>query len=161
MILKSRSRQLWIRVCKMVIVLLAVSTICVSLCCCGMSDWQYDLPNSYYVVRTNYSTIFINYKNEKGLSEPAVPPEKYVSYFAYNDTYIVAQTITLPEKIEPDEIELLLKHAKVAYYIVNSETQEVYEELTWEEYEALMNELQITNLCDWIPTITKPKGAWT
>lgn len=138
-----------------------IFAIFVSLCSCGMSDWQYDLPNGYYVVRTNYSRIFINYKNLKGLSEPATPPEKYVSYFAYNDAYITAQTVVLPEEIEPSEIENFIKHAKVSYYIVNSETREVYEELTKEEYDVIINELQVTNLCDWIPTITKPKGAWS
>ena len=161
MILKSRSQKLLTLGYKLFIVLFIVSTVCAPLCACGLSDWDYDLPNGYYVARGNYKRIFLAYGNGNGLGTTITPKDKYVSYFAYNEVYIVAQTITLPEEIEPDEIEPFLKHAKVAYYIVNSETQEVYEELTQEEYEALISELQITHLCDWIPTITKPKGAWT
>lgn len=161
MILKLRLRKSLTHVYRLLVLFVLISAVFVFVCSCGLSDWDYDLPNGYYVARGNYKWIFLAYANSDGLGGTITPPEKYVSYFAYNEVYIVAQTVMLPEEIEPDEIETFLRHAKITYYVVNSETREVYEQLTEEEYETLISELQITNLCDWIPTITKPKGAWT
>ena len=52
------------------------------------------------------------------------------------------------------------KKQDAPYFILDTETQEMYEDLSKEKFDALCVELEITNLCDWIDTDTKPERAY-
>ena len=123
----------------------------------GLSDWEYELPNDYYVVRVNSDTIGIGIKNENGYSYSTVI-DNYIVCFAYNDKYVCARRFELAERIRQEEI-LKMNIEEAKYCIINTETNDVYGSLTAEEYETLCNEFNIIDLCDWINTYPTPDGA--
>ena len=143
-----------------ILCLIIIAIICFSLFSCvspGLSDWEYELPNDYYIVRANSNSIGIGIKNEKGNAYSKVI-DNYVVCFAYNDKYVCARRFELASDARQEEI-LKMDIEKAKYCIINTETKDVYDSLTIEEYEALCNELGITDLCGWINTYPAPDGA--
>lgn len=130
--------------------------MCLSSCIGpGLSDWEYELPNDYYVVRANSISIGIGIKDKGGYSKVI---DRYIVCFAYNDKYVCARRFDLSEDIRQEEI-LKMNIEEAKYCIINTETHEIYDSLTKEKYETLCNELNITGLCDWIDTYPAPDGA--
>ncbi len=122
--------------------------------CAGLSDWEYELPNDYCILRLNGADIIIAKKSDDGYSYSNVT-ERYISCFAYNDKYICAKRFELSDDIKQEEIlKMDIECAK--YCIINTETHEVYDFLTEEQYKALCYELNITDLCEWINTYPAP-----
>ncbi|MBO4982963.1 MAG: hypothetical protein J6D23_02805 [Clostridia bacterium] len=146
---------------KFVYLLVAVFLIieCISIVsCAGLSDWSYELPNGYCVSRVNSADISILREREEfsALSYEVVV-DRYVICFCYNDVYVCARRLDVPQYGGFDPLELNVEEAD--YNIVNTETREVYKGLTEDEYNELCSQLGIIELCDWIDTYPKPKGA--
>ena len=61
------------------------------LCSCvGISDWKYELPNNYSIIRFNTSTIEIYCEDSPVL-------DRYVTCFAYNERFICARRLVLDD----------------------------------------------------------------
>ena len=151
------NKQFKITKCLMAIALVLCFSLCsLLLCSCigpGPADWQYELPNNYFVFRPNSATIEIHGKN-------GVVVNNYVTCFAYNEIYVCARSLDLEQDNQyffDDIMNMDFDNAK--YYIINTETGDVYNALTEKEYNTLCQELNIISLCDWIDTYPKPKGA--
>ena len=128
--------------------------------CVGVSDWEYELPNGYFVSRINATNICICHLENEQYSMYTVVIDKYITCFSYNDTYICARRLEVELQAKPEEI-LNMDFDEAWYCILNAGTGEVYDSLTEEEYDKLIEELNITNLCDWIGTDKKPEGAYS
>ncbi len=126
--------------------------------CAGSSDWSYELSNGYYVSRGNSADISILRKREE-FSELSyeVVIDTYVICFCYNDVYVCARRLDVPQYDDFDPLELNVEESD--YNIVNTETREVYKGLTEDEYNELCSQLGIIGLCDWIDTYPKPEGT--
>ena len=89
-------------------VLIAFTLICLTLflSSCGISDWSYDLPNGYEIVRVNsYSVVFG--KNGRRFNTTI---DRYVIAFCHNDSYIGLKRVPLDnvpfdEKIDIDSYD--------------------------------------------------------
>ena len=121
--------------------------------CVGPSDWTYELPNDYKIFRLNTVDICI-YNNN------SIVVEEYITCFAYNERFICARRLVLDDDKQyfHDDI-MALDFDQAVYCIVDTQTNDVYDLLTKENYEYLCTELKIENLCEWINTSPKPDGA--
>ena len=147
----SRIRSLFVRTLIIALVLCLCSLLLIS--CAGLQDWDYMLPNGYCVARANTNSISILSYDE------AVVIYRHVTCFSYNEKYVCARRIDLPNEHISFEQLMSLDFEQAEYWIVNTETDETYDSLTKEEYDTLIAELNITNLCDWIDTYPRPDGA--
>lgn len=146
---------------KIIYILVAIFIVLCSISavsCAGLSDWSYELSNGYCVSRVNSADISILREREE-FSELSyeVVIDRYVICFCYNDVYVCARRLDVPQYDDFDPLELNVEEAD--YNIVNTETREVYKCLTEDEYNQLCKELNIKELCDWIYTYPKPEGA--
>ena len=124
------------------------------LCSCvGISDWEYELPNNYSIIRFNTSTIAIYCEDSPVL-------DSYVTSFAYNERFVCARRLVLDDNrtyFYDDIVEMDFNQA--VYCIVDTQTHNVYDLLDENEFETLCKELMIENLNAWTNTTPKPKGA--
>lgn len=127
------------------------------LCSCvGMSDWEYELPNNYSVTRLNASTI--NIYNDNALGGPVI--DNYVTRFAYNERFVCARRLVLDDDKRYFSKDIMaMDFEQAVYCIIDTQTHDVYDLLNKDEFDLLCKELEIENLCDWIDTYPKPKGA--
>ncbi len=89
-----------------------------------------------------------------------IEQNKYVSYFSYNDTYVAVKYLELPEDIAPEEMEAYIEKTQEEYCILNTETADLTKGLTRAEYELMLIDLEIDDMCDWISTLVAPDGSY-
>jgi len=123
--------------------------------CAGLSDWEYELPNNYFVLRLNTTSINISIKDGKSSYSTII--ETYVTCFAYNDRFVCARRLVLPENVRFYDELIKLDFEEALYYIIDTNTGYVYESLTEKDYNEKCKQLNIINLCDWIATSGKPR----
>ena len=132
---------------------------------CGVFGWTYELPNHYCVDRDSEGNVrVIKEYGKYTYGNFIVTIEPYITCFAYNERYICAMKIDLNTygDLTFEEIDEMAKNnEKLVYSIVDTETDNVYDLLTEQQYNQLLSELNITNLCDWIGTDKKPEGAYS
>lgn len=128
--------------------------LCANASACGLTDWGYALPNDYAVLSANsYSITIGGPERPAGNSWPIVI-ENYVTAFCFNERYVGAKQVPIDrEKVDLEDFDKAVKTGETVYYIVDTETQQVYGPwATEEEYLQKCTDLQITGLCDWIST---------
>ena len=132
---------------KKILLLTVVVLICfLSSCFSGLQDWDKDIINGYSLIRINDGVIVIGFIN--GTS--AV--DEYVDQYCYNDIYIGAKRIPIPEGVHMTYEEICqLETITYEYYLINTMTAQVHGPLTEEEYVDLCEEIDI-EMCDWIST---------
>ena len=112
--------------------------------CAGIADWEYQgLPGECVVVRANAHTKYIvngEYTD--------IYIENYVDAFASDGKFIYAK------RIEPEEIDKWFP--KKTYCVLDTETYELVEFATKEEFEAHLTELELETKVDWISTRQNP-----
>jgi len=150
---------------KIVIFFLITSFVICAFCSCsGSSDWTFDLPNGYKVVRTNYKTVHLISPEPIKITETTkttiITGEMFVSEFAYNDIFIVVKCINLPENIKKEEINDFIANADVIYGVIKSDCHQFFLDLRIDEYNVLVESLEIQNLSPWIETVCKPENAY-
>lgn len=112
--------------------------------CAGIADWEYrGLPGECVVVRLNAYTKYIM---NGECTETYI--ENYVDAFATDGKFIYAK------RIEPEEIDKWFP--KKTYCVLDTETYEVVEFETKEEFEAHLTELELETKVDWISTKQNP-----
>ena len=120
----------------------------------GQLDWEYSLPNGYYVARINSTDIRISNSIQGG-----VRTDRYITCFAYNDTYVCARRLEVPEELYIFDELMDMNFEEAKYLIINTSTGELYDSLEKIDFDIKCKELGITNLCDWIATYPKPEQA--
>lgn len=126
---------------KIIFFLLIITTL---VGCAGIADWEYrGLPGECEMVRLNTHTIYI-FNGECG----DIYIENYVDAFATDGKFIYAK------RIEPEEIDKWFP--KKTYCVLDTETYEVVEFETKEEFEAHLTELELETKVDWISTRQNP-----
>ena len=156
---KQHTNKRFALILKKVVLISSLFLFCFSffLCSCvGLSDWEYELPNNYSVIRSNASTIDIY--NNNVLGGPAL--RSYITRFAYNERFVCARRLVLDDDKQYffKDIEKM-DFDQAVYCIIDTQTYDVYDLLSENEFNLLCTELGIENLCDWIDTVPKPKGA--
>lgn len=140
------------------LVILAIS--CFGLSSCVEVTWEYILPRGYYI------SYFDDYDITLNDIEGFIITSGCITSFCYDSRYVCARIVDIGNKyangktVEEDRAELQAKKQDAPYFILDTETQEMYEDLSKEKFDALCVELEITNLCDWIDTDTKPERAY-
>lgn len=140
------------------LVILAIS--CFGLSSCAEVTWEYILPRGYYI---NYIDDYDITLND---IEGFIITSGCITSFCYDSRYVCARIVDIGNKyangktVEEDRAELQAKKQDAPYFILDTETQEMYEDLSKEKFDALCVELEITDLCDWIDTDTKPERAY-
>lgn len=81
-----------IRLFLSIILLLFVVTFHTA-CFAGLSDWEYDLPNSYQIVRVNSQTIVFG-KSEDIFNQTI---DRQILAFCYGETYVGIKQLPLGE----------------------------------------------------------------
>lgn len=123
----------------------------------GQDDWGYPLPNNYEISRINSNAIVLN--KTVGQSYNGVI-DRYIQSFCYNDRYIGIEHLReLINPEEPDELYPELDTAHPEYYLIDSEQDVIYGPYTKDEYVKQMEDLHISKMGEWIPTVPKPEGV--
>ncbi|MBQ7225719.1 MAG: DUF3997 domain-containing protein [Clostridia bacterium] len=118
------------------------------------------MPRGYYI---NYIDDYDITLND---IEGFIITSGCITSFCYDSRYVCARIVDIGNKyangktVEEDRAELQAKKQDAPYFILDTETQEMYEDLSKEKFDALCVELEITDLCDWIDTDTKPERAY-
>ena len=138
---------------------------CLGLCilCCavllagcpGLSDWCYQLPNEYSIVRCNSIDIVLSNNSENG----GTVIDGHIKAFCYNDSFVGIQRIAVssidaPPNFDPDDYE----NDELDFYLVHTESGDVHGPYSKSEYTKQCEELQVGTLCEWIYTTPKPSG---
>jgi len=80
---------------------------------------------------------------------------RHIKEYCYNDRYVGVRMIDPEERTEEKE-----KYHLEEWYIINCEYDTIYGPFkTIQEYESALEELGITDFCEWISTDKKPKGG--
>ncbi|MBQ7225718.1 MAG: hypothetical protein IJX02_03845 [Clostridia bacterium] len=147
------------------LLLLIVALVILAFSCFGLSScddpvhWRYNLPRGYFIFYYDEFDIAI-----KDLSGNSMNHGCIIS-FCYNARYVCARTVdtsdvhTNGKSYEENYAELKAGRHEAPYLIFDVDTEDLYENLSKEEFDALCAELEITGLCDWIDTDTKPRRA--
>lgn len=144
----------------LIVALVILIFSCFGLSSCVEVTWEYILPRGYYISYFDYYHIIL--KDISGFSITS----GCITSFCYDSRYVCARIVDLGDKyaygktIEEVRAELQAKKQDAPYFILDTETQEMHEDLSKEEFDALCVELEITDLCDWIDTDTKPERAY-
>ena len=128
----------------LVFVLVLVCSLSTS-CTTTRGDWKYDdLPNDYSVWRTNSRRIILCHSY--GTTASTIV-DAYVSEIAYNNDYIFAKQVTVPE-----DSNKKIDTSNPSYYILVVETDELYGPYTEDEFNNKCEELEISEIPEWIKT---------
>jgi len=136
----------------LVVLILSLATILSS--CAGMADGEYDLPGEYSIWYINSrSVVLCKDMKENGKvwgGEHLV--EEYVSEIAYNDDYIFAKQVDVPE-----DINQKIDTSNPYYYVLVVETGKVFGPFSKKEFKAQVEEFNIKEIPKWISTMGLPK----
>lgn len=154
---------------KIGIFLIVFIVLCVlALNSCGTSgEWEFYLPNEYYISRQSDDMISLISPVQievRPFETTYFVTEDCVTNFAYNNNYAAVQVVELPVDYNREYISDYIRTSTPTYILVDTNNHTIYNELKKEEYENLLSELQIFDMCDWITTSVRPKGAkywWT
>ncbi len=159
--LKSNTHRCLTRRLTFLLLTFILISVTVMFCSCGLPDWSYDLPNGYSIWRSSFKSIDLVLADDSGDSASfVIEQNKYVSYFSYNDTYVAVKYLELPEDIAPEEIEAYIEKTQEEYCILNTKTADLTKGLTRAEYEQMLIDLEIDDMCDWISTLVAPDGSY-
>ena len=126
--------------------------------CPGINDWSYnDLPNQYIIMKINSGDIQVGKLDEQGYEKRII--DRYVISFCYNSQYIGIQRISVDLPYHDVKTFEDLDQSKVAYYLIDSETDTVWGPLTIDEYNRELETNRIFDMCEWISTASRPSGA--
>lgn len=118
----------------------------------GSGDWIYPLPNDYCVAHINNYDIRVN----KSSDTMRHVIDRYIISFCYGTRYLGFQQIPIEEDIKtPSLVAQILKESnstEYRYFLVDSETDEIYGPFELTSYNQKCDELGVTDLCDWINT---------
>lgn len=112
----------------------------------GNNDWSYSINDEYQVWHVNSETIVIGKMDTPNAMSHVV--ESYVSKFAYNSEYLVAE-----RKPEGKNSE------KKEYYIVELENGIIYGPINIADLPENIRNIGVGELCDWIYTQPRPDRA--
>ncbi len=132
--------------------------------CAAMSDWIYkDLPAEYEVWRCNACSIILCKSTGDYTASDVIP--YYLKAFCDDGRYIGAKTLNREqgEDESHDSFSAFIHEtstdADCLWYLVDSETDDIFGPYTQEEYEAQLHLFGIDNMGEWINTSPRPKGA--
>lgn len=116
-----------------------------------VNKWTYNLPNHYVAGKvSNDSVIIGKYINSKLVTKrdnKTIGISEYVEAFASSDKYIYARCIDNKEDIV------------VNYYIIDSESEEIYGSYELEGFLDKLKEFNLTDEINWI-TSSSMEGRW-
>lgn len=121
----------------------------------GSGDWTFSLPNNYMVVHINNYDIHVSKGEGDGMGRSSVIGPFVIS-FCYNQRYIGIEQLPIAEGIKDlTEIEQILENSTAAeyrYYLIDTQTNEIYGPFLPEEYYQQCNEIGVNDFCKWINT---------
>ena len=151
---------------KIVSVMIAFVLTCPLLTSCILYYDDYEIPiiGDFYVSRANLRDCWlIHWEDISNSIDRDTIIDTYVREYCNNDRYIGIKQVTLPDDIldlTSDEYETTLKELTPVYYLVDSQTRDVYgpyENAT--EYSNKLQELEISDMSEWKYTYPRPKNA--
>lgn len=145
------------KICKIMMLVLLLMLTSILTSCAGLSDWGYDnLPGEYAIWRINSQDIQL-VKVDGSSGAPII--DRYVIAFCYDDRYIGIQRVPLERQysgvLDIDAID----KSNPEFYLIDTETDAVYGPWKYTEYSKGIINFEITGMCEWILTSSKPKGA--
>lgn len=121
----------------------------------GAGDWYFTLPNYYYVMHINNHDISVAKGEEDLIGGPTVLGPFVIS-FCYNQRYVGIEQLPIPEGTKDNtEIDQILEKSTAAeyrYYLIDTQTNEIYGPFLPEEYYQKCNEIGVNDFCEWINT---------
>ena len=121
-------------------------------------DWGYDLNEDYSIWRINSGTICL-VKVNKDLHTGTDVVESYITSFAYNDRFIAARRLDVPDGYKQEDI-LQMDFDQAEYFIVDADTDMVYGPYSsGEDFQTKCDELKVGDLGSWIDTYPAPEGV--
>ena len=163
--------------------LIVICFIVVLLSSCGLGDWEFYLPNGYEIWRINSNSICLEVsevyeKDGEKIEKTTTVLDGYIRRFCYGERYVGIQFYDYLYQTEEHEEKFYHnpEHAKIPidndkdigkqfdkftpdFYIVDTESGELFGPLTELEYYEKLEEIGITDMCEWIPTSPTPKDA--
>ena len=142
---------------KIILIMCAVLLTSTLTGCPARDDWSYsELPNEYMIMRVNGGDVqFGKVENQQYVKRI----DRYVIAFSYGERYIGIQQIPIEspysEMINVEELD----QSKLEYYLIDSETDVIYGPWTLYEYNNELEECEISDMCEWISTDSRPNGA--
>ena len=132
-----------------IICLLVITSLLLAGCFGGISDWTYELPNNYAIVRVNSQTVVFG-KNADTFEQIL---SRYIIAYSFNDTYIGLKRIPMdnvPQDSLFDVNEIDMSHSE--YYLIDTTKEQIFGPYTYDEYIELSMQLDIGTMSDWIDT---------
>ena len=134
--------------------LLCVGFLC-SLCACGLSDWSYELlPGEYEIWRINSQDIVLVRQNEEGVTAVV---QTFVYAFCYNQRFIGIHGLDTGSDHVTEGMDIRETYIdSPEYFLVDTQTHEVYGPMTLETYEKLVLSFHAAYMGEWITTRPAP-----
>ena len=125
----------------------------------GASDWSYDLPNQYQIIRANSHSISIGYGSTSGTittreDDKIYGVDAYVWEFCVNSRYVGVKQVDVPENAR-DEVRFL----NPRYYLIDTLKQNVYGPFKEAEYDKECKKRSVSGMGNWQTTNPAPEGA--
>lgn len=139
-----------------VIILFLSLSAMLPACSEGRGDWKYDLPNNYRVVQSDADTVVIcgpSHVAEQNGTEVVTTfyVGSYVSAFCFSERYVGAQRLFYHPGFSDRALNLPW------FYLLDTISGAVYGPFeSVEEFNVKCEEMQISDLCDWIATEENP-----
>lgn len=112
--------------------------------CAGLGDFHIDLSDGYTVIRTSgHNVKIVTRISEYIFSDNIVPPK--VVEVVWNDDYILAKQLELVIDPNSHNKYLIPDNKKDFYWIIVTESDEVFGPLTFEQFNTMKEELGIPN----------------
>lgn len=145
-----------IRLLRRITVTILCVCLLVSLSACG-GDWSYELlPGDYEIWRVHKHSIVLGRVSEYGLSHVV---ETYVYAFCYNQRFIGIHGLDTGDDDLSVDVDIRKEYKDHAeYFLVDTQTHEVYGPMTLESYNEMLMSMEIA-MGDWIATYPMPKDA--
>lgn len=121
--------------------------------CPGFSDWEYDLPNDYMIIRVNSQDIQFGKGDEEQYTRLI---DRYIVSFCFSDRYIGLQRIPIDtpynELFRVEELD----RSNIEFYLIDSETGTTYGPWTAAEYDEQIKILSVSGMSAWQSTSSNP-----
>lgn len=112
------------------------------------AGWYYDLPSDYVLQEDTYREIGLLHTDDPSSGGIFAISDFVVVEFCHDTRYIGLIGIKTPGKFSGTVSEI--RDFTLYYYLVDTETDTKEGPLSQEEYEARIEELGITTMCDWM-----------
>ena len=122
--------------------------------CAGMADGRYDLPGEYSIIYANTRSVDLcrDQKEDGKVWGATSIVETYVSEIAYNDDYIFAKRVDVPEDINKD-----IDTSNPEYYLLVVETGLLSGPFSKKEFKAQIKTLNLSKMPKWRETSDLPR----